>query len=359
MGAANSSEIPEQKSAGAASPRQVPEQESKGVASPPKKPQQESVGVVSSREIPKQESKAAAPPPKKPQQESIRVASPPKTPKQESMNDFTFLALQHSSITYKELLSIESRGLDGWFRDSTMGMALEIMALYYQCDRNRIALVNPFSARIIFKIGLDGGDGDENRALLYRTELDLVKDADFVLIPINDGYAIEDHSAKTAGTHWALLVVDCRKPGVEASYFDSGIRPYSSKMEAVARRCTEGIYHLLKICGRKITTWSPPITDPDTPNQYTYNKCKDDVGACGPFVLHFASKIIVYIRSSHQKCNFEKVSDSDALLVKSDFCISFVNFERPPLDSRRFRKALMDKIVEQQQMLYETTHGSK
>jgi hypothetical protein len=158
-----------------------------------------------------------------------------------------------------------------------------------------------------------------------------LREKDFLLIPISDGYwdtfarGITQHGHNVlskipwleykeslpqqgqAGTHWSLLLVDCRTAEIKGRYYDSQIDGFERQDQLNQRKSYVAAWQVLKGVRTVLDTMRPnfyvEITDEryevefNAPEQEWNNRSGNVelASACGPFVWEMSREIVQYI----------------------------------------------------------------
>jgi hypothetical protein len=237
--------------------------------------------------------------------------------------------------------TIMPNGMAGWFNDEVMDNSLDLLARILECDKHRIAISSVGDATDMFKIGhwIEA----KNECLMTRPDmvpyyedqhftneaLTKFRNKDFIVFPINDGYAgglsgdvsgrlfatrlqafrSEFENVKAdAGRHWSCMIVDCRPAGngqlsqLTGFYLDSLFNFEHSKVlnQCVANYILTGVQMMFNnttftFAGTRL------LVDRHTPSQVRHNHNQMDGGsACGPFVWLMAKEFIQYIVECHE-----------------------------------------------------------
>ncbi|KAF2738801.1 hypothetical protein EJ04DRAFT_549694 [Polyplosphaeria fusca] len=272
----------------------------------------------------------------------------------------TYLELPNTSVTLGQTIAITEVG--HWLEDSEIGVSFEILSAYLDCDSHRIALINPLEAQNMFILGRDGLKKDEKSIrTAYDQEIEAIKNKDFVFVPINEGY--QAHGTEEAGnlyatgdaggTHWSLLVVDCRKSELSGWHYNTS-RDIKGH-EKIATTCQAGIVHLLgEVKPVPVLRSGTTISDTKTPCQTENNKSRSDGGgACGPCIWHLAGRLVMLMVDMQERAGNTRDPVSGALVLDSDFmleCNEEISSERQ-LDSVLYREQMQRLIVECRHLL--------
>jgi hypothetical protein len=200
-------------------------------------------------------------------------------------------------IQKNEFLNLLKTNHDGWFHDSTLAIGFEIISRLADCDKHSIGLLTPYMAKNLADLGV--AEEVEN-TIAFREEINAIRNKDFLFIPINDRYLLNQED-DIPSTHWALVVVDCRSEIMQARYYDSLANTehiVDDRMAQNARLCVAGVYTLLRTCGRNFLMFyndSEKQFAPDvefyTPTQNSNNGGDGDAGTCGSFVWAMAKEL--------------------------------------------------------------------
>jgi hypothetical protein len=243
-----------------------------------------------------------------------------------------FLETANASIHNPSYKAISKTGIQGWLHDETIDLSFDVLERLLKSENYGIAISNTTLAQELFVIGehylaaLEQPDLVEQcyKAPRFSDEL-LAKlhNIDYLTFPINDGYvarldaerllqakAFSRVGANSKGTHWSVMVVDCRGSTLSAVYLDSlrnNIRNGMSRNMQVARCLLLG----LKLVEAKLsdtTTSIDPATmtftiDPNTPSQRHDNESgiEEHISACGPFVFLIVKEIVQFIVECHEE----------------------------------------------------------
>jgi hypothetical protein len=160
--------------------------------------------------------------------------------------DRTYFESANASISTEYFLNISKSGLDGWFESNTIAVSFDILERAMKCEEHRIALLSVDTASNLYRIGKHPREKHH-----YDKEmLNKLREKHFLFIPISDGYRdtikigiqqsghnfLQTMLGKEykgpmpqqgqAGTHWSLLLVDCRNPAIKGRYHDSQINGF-------------------------------------------------------------------------------------------------------------------------------------
>ncbi|KAF1843023.1 uncharacterized protein K460DRAFT_356806 [Cucurbitaria berberidis CBS 394.84] len=217
-----------------------------------------------------------------------------------------------------------------WFDDEIITASFAILDRMLSCNKQRIALLDPWSANGLYKYQHEVG----NLPLTDYMITEKCRDKDFIIIPISDGFSnmretgiddekrrkLEDNMREEGyteemiasimqsdvqygdeedklGSHWSVLIVDCRGASLKGVYFDSfSPNGYKPSIE-VAIDALEGLSKSLAHEQAGTYHQKPTFTiDQNAPNQGTDNACTADKnGACGAFVWAISKEFVQYI----------------------------------------------------------------
>ncbi|KAF2249043.1 hypothetical protein BU26DRAFT_604966 [Trematosphaeria pertusa] len=227
-------------------------------------------------------------------------------------NDQKAYDLEGSQITNADFLAIRRLAAAGWFTDDIINMSFDLLGNVLKCDKHRIALSYTLYARNCYEIGKHmadvkkskgGTSKDENAGdfdwKYYKSSMRKFAERDFIILPINDGYVKETYGSSKdgVGTHWSVIVADCRGEVLRARYLDSLCRDpkRATANVKVARLAVQGLYKLLRRVGYPFIRLESDV-EVETPHQKRHNRChKDGGGACGPFVWAITKEISQFI----------------------------------------------------------------
>ncbi|KAG9190896.1 hypothetical protein G6011_08984 [Alternaria panax] len=237
------------------------------------------------------------------------------------------LETSNTSIDGAAYQAITKIGVHGWLHDQTIDMCFDLLERISKSEDYGIALSDTTFARHVFVAGehyigaLQLLDAEESVIQHYeepRFDSELIKkfkSKDFILFPINDGYAtgldaarhLQSNEIKCLdvnpnGTHWSIMIVDCRTPETPALYLDSIHRNMNYGKSAnmnVAEHILVGLRLLFQRergneCKAQHVIFN---VDTNAPSQRSENKSGGVEGgsACGPFVFLIVKELVQYI----------------------------------------------------------------
>ncbi|KAF2712927.1 hypothetical protein K504DRAFT_125218 [Pleomassaria siparia CBS 279.74] len=214
-------------------------------------------------------------------------------------NFHEYVEFPNSMIQNNEMLEINNYG--SWYYDNTIAVGVDIIKNLTGCEKHGIAVMQPFMARNLAILGNSAAEDVDFRH--YRTEVQMITAKNFVFIPVNDAYLQYEQTGNSAGSHWALVVVDCRDSDVsmKARYYDS-LGRYGNMME-IAKMCAQGVFEIIRASSARFASRKGPDNnmnfefeaDGNTPNQNKDNVSTGDRGACGPFMLGLIKELVLSI----------------------------------------------------------------
>ena len=232
---------------------------------------------------------------------------------------------QNTSLTLAAFQSICQYGTAGWFTDAMVDTSFDILSRITRCEETGVSLV-PFSmANQLYRIGKrikkkepdEGTDAELLGKLLAKS---------FLLIPISDGYQesveVGDERDKygasilptveVAGSHWTLLVVDCRRGDTLCcNYFDS-LNPKRVQQTNNFEVTKHILLALKNVLG---TRQRPSLTvaheAPHQTSSQNRSHALDGGSACGPFIWEISRQICQHVAD----CMDDSTSDIDITLL--------------------------------------------
>ncbi|KAI8936700.1 hypothetical protein NX059_007092 [Plenodomus lindquistii] len=224
-----------------------------------------------------------------------------------------------SSLHDPSYMTVTETGGEGWFHDEIVDVSFDFLSRILKCKDHRIALSNVSYAADLFRIGEQVLGKTDVLLEAYEAphwDEQLVADfadKDFIIMPISDGYAAAldpnrviqfapfnsyVNKPSSRGSHWSVLIFDCRGPNLVARYLDSMPPPKGSSSDNMwAAQCIhEGMVLLQQHHDPARYAESSLEFMRNTPHQMSNNACVEDgAGACGPFLYLIAKDIVQYI----------------------------------------------------------------
>jgi hypothetical protein len=273
----------------------------------------------------------------------------------------------NASISDTAYQAITKTGAAGWLHDETVDMCFDLLERISKSEKYGIAFSNTTSARSLFVDGeqyigaLQLSDLPDYVDKHYRSPhwdnemIEKFKNKEFLVFPINDGYIsglnkarhlqsqyIGELEVKPNGSHWSVMIVDCRTPDMRALYFDSmhnnTNQGFSPNME-VSRHILVG---LRLLCQTKFDNAGKPddilfYIDPNTPLQRDDNKSGRIEGgsACGPFIFLIVKELVQYIIECHEEGKQDQIGN---LALPPNFAVEL------DWDSRHTREVIRKMI---------------
>jgi hypothetical protein len=182
-----------------------------------------------------------------------------------------------------------------WFEDDIIDVGLDFLERILSCELHAIALANTTWAKSLYNIGADASNRDTGVASFDKRALTKFTDKDFIVVPINNGYAVEGDQSKKRITdgddvHCSVMVVDCRLEKLDRYYYDSW-HPVFDEEEpnhVVAWNVLFGLQALLNASDASPGQYQgvEVLSGPNVPLQSRHNASAgpDGGSACGPFV---------------------------------------------------------------------------
>jgi len=231
---------------------------------------------------------------------------------------------QNTSLTLSAFHSICQYGTPGWFTDSVVDTSVDILSRVMRCEENGVGLIPVSMATQLYRIGKrikkkepdEGTDAELLAKLLAKS---------FLLIPISDGYQqsvevgdLQDEygasllpTVGAAGSHWTLLVVDCRRGDkLVCSYFDS-LNPKHVQQTnnfKVTKHVLLALKYVLGMPQRPSLTVAHEA--PHQISSQNLSHALDGGSACGPFIWEISRQICQHIAD----CMDDYTSDIDVTL---------------------------------------------
>jgi hypothetical protein len=263
---------------------------------------------------------------------------------EECPSQVIFLESAHACIHDPCYKAISKSGIQGWLHDETIDMLFDLLERVLNSESYGIALLNVTFAQDLFTIGEHymAALGQPKLAeQCYKSPhiddnlLGKLIDKQYLVFPINDGYAarldkdrliqaqaFRRAGADSKGTHWSVMVVDCRATVVSARYLDS---LHNNTANGMSRnmQVTECLLLGLQVLQAKYTSTAlsnsptriPLYVDPNTPSQRYNNKSghREGISACGPFIFLIVKEIVQYIVECHEEGKQDAIGDLSLL----------------------------------------------
>ncbi|KAH8722477.1 hypothetical protein GQ44DRAFT_761802 [Phaeosphaeriaceae sp. PMI808] len=217
-------------------------------------------------------------------------------------HESTCLEVNNASITVRQYMTITNHGFAGWFEDAVLDMGFDFLRRMLKTDKYGVALCSTAEAKSLYDAHnnadskklelreLVAGRGSFDNMLIGRC-----RNAHFVILPISDGYQSDESRYEYKGTHWTVLVVDCRSRDFMQGHFMDSF-PQTKESQQIANHVLCGLDMMFTHIDDAFEESPALVVEEHTPNQILHNKCGSDAsGACGPFVFAFTNDITSHI----------------------------------------------------------------
>jgi hypothetical protein len=234
----------------------------------------------------------------------------------------TFFETGNGQLTSGDYHIITQSGGSGRFEDNHIGMGFDMLERILSCATHRIALSNVSYASHMLDIAHLASSKSENPELydsLHDLQIDAnainkFTDKDFIVFPINDAYPrtlrqdipwsprlydlFRPQENEGTGSHWSVMLVDCRGPSLKGHYLDSlhNSANATSISQVIGEMILQGLQILLNNESYRYSDVEF-IVDPHAPSQSLHNQSRktDGGSACGPFVYLMAKEICQFV----------------------------------------------------------------
>jgi hypothetical protein len=210
---------------------------------------------------------------------------------------------------------------EGWMRDESLNMAIEVLRRDQKCDDYAIGFADANSAQI-FQCANEYNQTDDASYDNYRNDF---RDKKWIFIVMNDAIGSGQHG----GNHWSLIALDFVHQ--RAHYYDSMFIRSLNQRE-LACNITQGLLRMLRV---NSLTWGF-VPEWNSPDQNFDNRYENDAGACGPFVYKMIEMLVNEIQTQ-----------TDA--GDEDVCSLMLNREFPDYFKSQFHS--LDVRLQMQQSL--------
>jgi hypothetical protein len=217
-----------------------------------------------------------------------------------------------------------------WFHNEVLTTGFALLDRILGCKKHKISICDPWAANALYSYF------HQSRARLRGHEIAVkCRDMDFIILPVSDGFkkmrlkreADANHQAtiellretgsseaeidaivrqyqkvhaydQDHGSHWSVLIVDCRGKGLRARYLDSWKDKGYEENREVAHEVAAALLKFFEfdMPGRYAQSESKFPIDANMPKQHMHNLCENEEGsACGSFVWAIVKEYTQYI----------------------------------------------------------------
>ena len=189
-------------------------------------------------------------------------------------NDDTYLELGDATLSNFHFLRMCNMiDYHAWMEDEGLNMSLESLRQNKKCADHHIDVISTNLVQVLYMTFRLQDHNDPH----WNKNKERWNDKRWIFIPINNGISGEEAETLSAGSHWALVIMD--RVHKRAFYYDSmGIK--DDAIQLIAYHVTIA---LLKVLAEDMGLWKWKPQE-YTPNQWRDNQTEGDVGPCGPFV---------------------------------------------------------------------------
>ncbi|KAH7070537.1 hypothetical protein BKA63DRAFT_605774 [Paraphoma chrysanthemicola] len=281
-------------------------------------------------------------------------------------DDALYLDLPQSTLHNRDFHNLlKTADGDGWYSDNTIGTSLETLKNITESEKHNITILPPGQVLPLARLGATEDPDTEyaygpgkSKAETWSQFEDIsaaIKDKAFIFMPLSnsyrrntDDYLYEAGHDQLAGSHWTLLVLDCRGPVIQAMHFNS--KP-ELDMANVEQYCYRGAWFLLRQLGMTIEAppsgddqWKPRQAN-NVPHQGRDNAARD-AGGCGPFVWWMAKELIQYIADWTEEAGASLVEPATAIF---DLPLGYP--EKAEFNSAHVRRCVMALCARERRIL--------